>query len=480
MLLSAALALLLAAPGPRCVQIAAMNDVHGRLERLPLLAGRLAQIRREGPTLLLDAGDGMQGTLEVALSRGESLVAAYRAMGLAAAALGNHDFDYGQEALRRRIAAAPYPFLSANLVERATGRLPGWPNLGGRRLFRFRGGPVVGVVGLAGEHTPYGTMPGNVRGLAFGRAARTLERQAKALRAEGAELVVAVAHLGGRCGPEREPADLSGCELDSDLFRLAQSLPPGLVDAVVGGHTHAYLRRLVNGVALLEAGAWGQALGWLTLCVGEAPRFRPFLRAAGARPDRRVAAAIAPYLAAARADRERPVGVTLASPLTRDSTALSPLGAASAGAIRAALGTDFGLMNAGGLRADLPAGELRYGQLFEAMPFEDGLAVLRVRLADLAQMSRALTRGGRGFPQWSGLRFQGGALTTCDGQPLDPDRVYTLGTNEFLAAGGDGLRRVVTRLGPENVAMRGDLLLRDAIAEWLRRAPADRLASPCP
>jgi 5'-nucleotidase len=480
MLLSAALALLLAAPAPRCVQIATLNDVHGRLERLPLLAGRLAEVRREGPTLLLDAGDSLQGTLEAALSQGESVVAAYRAMGLAAAALGNHDFDYGQEALRRRIAAAPYPFLSANLVDRATGRLPGWPNLGGRRLFRFRGGPVVGVVGLAGEHTPYGTMPDNVRGLAFGSAARALARQAKALRADGAELVVAVAHLGGRCGLDREPGDLSACELGSDLFRLAQALPPGLVDAVVGGHTHAFLRHVVNGVAVLEAGAWGEALGWLTLCVGEEPRFRPFLRATGARPDRRVAAAVAPYLAAAQADRERPIGVTLPAPLTRDSTALSPLGAASATAIRAALGTDFGLMNAGGLRANLPAGEVRYGQLFLAMPFEDGLAVLRVRRGDLEQVARALDRGGKGFPQWSGLRYQAGALASCDGQPLDPDRVYTLGTNEFLAAGGDGLRRVVARLGPENVAMRGDLLLRDAIAEWLRRAPADRLASPCP
>ena len=71
MLLAAALALA-AASGPRCVEIAAVSDLHGRVADLPLLAARVAEIRARGPTLLLDAGDGLQGTIEASLSRGEA------------------------------------------------------------------------------------------------------------------------------------------------------------------------------------------------------------------------------------------------------------------------------------------------------------------------------------------------------------------------------------------------------------------------
>ncbi len=487
MLVPSALALLLAAPGARCVEIAAISDLHGRVAEMPVLAAHVAAIRARGPALVLDAGDGLQGTIEALASKGEAIVAGYGAMGLDAAAVGNHDFDEGQAVLRSRIAGASYPFLAANVQVRASGKPLGWKNLLAGRLFRPPGGPAVGVFGLSGEDTPYVTMPRNVAGLAFTSASRASVWQAARLRAAGAEIVVAVAHVGGRCGDVSDPDDLSSCDAGSDLFRLARALPPGTVDLVVGGHTHSLVNHRVNGTALIQAGARAEFLGWVTLCAGEPARFHALIRVAPrngdgptAEPDARVAAAVAPFLAMARAERERPVGVRLEAPLTRDRHAVSAFGAAAAASLREALKTDFALMNAGALRVDLPAGDLKYGQLYEAIPFDDDLAVIRLGKADLEDLLRLLARGDKGFPQTSGLRFDGVEVRTCGGAPLDPVRIYTLGTNEFLAAGGDGVRPVLARIGLANVKLREDLQLRDAFLDWLRTAPPGRVAAPCP
>jgi len=254
----------------------------------------------------------------------------------------------------------------------------------------------------------------------------------------------------------------------------------------VGGHTHGFLSHRVNGVALLQAGALGAAAGWLTLCVGEPAIFHLPIRpgddkgggAAAADPD--VQAAVAPYVARADAERNRLTGVTLSRVLGRARERVSPLGATAAQAARAAMGAEIGLVNAGGLRANLPAGELRYGQLYSALPFDDGLAVVRMTGADLLAVLRALSSFRREVPQVAGIVFDGTAAITCAGVPLDAARTYTVAMNEFLAAGGDGLKGLLARLPAGSTSVRPDLRLRDATLAWLRTAPAAQRGLPCP
>ena len=344
----------------------------------------------------------------------------------------------------------------------------------------------MGVFGLSTPATPRQTMPANTAGLRFGKLAAEAELQARALRARGADLVVGLVHAGGSCRDLAPPDDLSTCDPRSELFSLARALPAGLVDGLVGGHTHGFLSHGVNGVALLQAGSKGQAVGWLTLCVGQPARFhlpiRPGDEKAGGAPpeDPKVRAAVAPYLAAAEAERRRLVGVRLERPLSRGRDRVSPLGATAAQAARAAMGAEIGLVNAGGLRASLPAGELRYGHLYEAMPFDDGLAVVTMRGADLLSALAALSSFRNEVPQVAGIVPDGASTRTCAGLPIDPARNYTVAMNEFLAEGGDGLRRILARLPAGSKAVRGDLRLRDATLAWLRTAPPGRRGLPCP
>ncbi len=485
MILLPLLGLALAA-SPACVEVLSLSDLHGRVAELPRIAPGIAAVRARGASLLLDAGDSAQGTIEATLSRGEAASAGLAALGVDAAALGNHDLDFGQEALRARVAGAPYPTLSANLRDARTGRMPSWPNLEASRMFRFPGGPIVGVFGLSTPSTPSETMPANVEGLRFAKLAAEAERQARDLRARGATLVIGLVHAGGSCRQAGTPDDLSSCDRRSELFSLARALPAGLVDGMVGGHTHGFVSHRVNGVALVQAGAKGEAVGWLTLCVGEPATFHLPLRpgdgkgGGAASVDPSVQAVVAPFLARADAERQRDTGVRLSRSLGRGRDKVSPLGATAAQAARSAMGAEIGLVNAGALRATLPAGELRYGQVYEAMPFDDGLAVVRMRGADLLDALRVLSTWRREVPQVAGIVFDGTVATTCAGVAIDPARTYAVAMNEFLAAGGDGVKRVVNRLPPGSVTVRTELRLRDAALAWLRTAPEALRGLPCP
>jgi 5'-nucleotidase len=189
-----------------------------------------------------------------------------------------------------------------------------------------------------------------------------------------------------------------------------------------------------------------------------------------------VDAAIAPYLAAARAESRRKLGVTLERPLPRVASGGSPLGTAAAQALRRAGKADFGLVNRGGVRADLPAGELTAGALYEALPFPDRTVVVTLGGREVEALARDV--GERGVLAGLVLR-EDGRVVLCDGEALEPSRPYLVATNEYVAAGKEGARAVLGRLAPDRFEQLG-VTTRDAVAAWLREAPKGRAAEACP
>ena len=278
----------------------ATTDIHGHVEAetehaprgagkevdltrggLPLLAGYVANARAAHPgrVVLLDSGDMMQGTLVSNLGEGRAVVRAMNAMGYAAAAVGNHEFDYGpvgpavlvqraeddpRGALKARAAEARYPWLSSNLVDEKGG-----PFAPGVRAFTVVevDGVKVGIVGGTSEDTPHTTLAPNLVGVRVLPLSSSIGKAAAEARAAGATVVVAVVHEGGECRKNDRADDLSSCKDDAPIFQLARALPPGTVDAIFAGHTHQAVAHRVAGVPVLQAWSNARAFSRLDLLV---------------------------------------------------------------------------------------------------------------------------------------------------------------------------------------------------------------------
>ena len=477
-----------AAAGPVTVSVIGTNDLHGRIDALPLLAGyidnvRAARARDGGGVVLVDAGDMFQGTLESNLGEGAAVVDAFAAMGFTAVTVGNHEFDYGplgeaatperpgddpRGALKALAKRAPFPFLLANTLDRATGRRVDWPNLPATTLVSVAG-VKVGLVGVSTKDTLTTTIAANVSDLAMAPLAETIGREARALRAEGAAVVVALAHAGGECARFTGDFARDGCVEGAEIVEVARAVPDGLVDVIVAGHTHAGLAHAVGGEAVVEAFAYGRAFDRVDLVVeGDPPRVTrrtidpphdlcggdPKAPRAACEPgayegrpvvrNERVAAALAPAVEAARGKRGELLGVRVDGPVTRDYDDESALGNLFADLLREATGADVAVANGGGLRADLPPGPLTFGALYEAFPFDNRVAKVRLTVAALRNvLTTHLARGG-GILSLSGLTLTarcgpGGLSVVLDrnGSTLSDDTLLTLAGSDFLFAGGD-------------------------------------------
>jgi 2',3'-cyclic-nucleotide 2'-phosphodiesterase (5'-nucleotidase family) len=516
-----------AADRPVVISIVGTNDLHGHIETLPRLGGYLSNLRRArardgGGVLLLDGGDMFQGTLESNMNEGASVVRAYNVLHYDAIAIGNHDFDFGpvgpapgphgaaddpRGALKARAAEARFPFLAANLVEAATGAPPTWPNVRGATIVDVAG-VKIGVIGLANPLTATMTLPANFAGLRALPDAPAVVTAARDLRAKGASVVVVVAHIGGSCKRFDAPDDLSSCQADSDIFKLARALPTGTIDAIVAGHTHARIAHRVAGIPIIESQDKGQAFGRVDLSVDlfrhrarskalpavigakifppqEVPKpgapFQGTYEGAPLAPDPSVEAAIAPALADARGKRDEKVGVQIAREIAPAYDTESQLGNLFADLMRAANPrADVALTSGGSLRAVLPVGALTYGQLHEALPFDDRFVALSVTGEALAgTVARNLERAG-GIVALSGVRARAACagptlkvtLTRSDGRPVGSAERLTLVTSEFLATGGGGILSADVRA---HATPAGGATIRDVMAELLRarKTPLD-------
>src|SRR5438270_611117 len=141
--------------------------------------------------ILLDAGDAFQGTLISNEFRGKSVVDVYNVMGMNAAAIGNHDFDFGIPVLKERMAQSKFPWLSANVFMKGTRNRPEWAKAS---VLLEIGGIKVGVIGLSTRETATVTNPLNVADYEFVEGGPIAAQEADALRARGATVVLITAH----------------------------------------------------------------------------------------------------------------------------------------------------------------------------------------------------------------------------------------------------------------------------------------------
>jgi len=461
-------------PGTVAVTILAINDLHGNLlpppdgvtvadparpgQSINVAAGGIArmatlikQVRARHPNSVLVAAGDLVGASPMlsGLLHDEPTLAALSRMGLAASAVGNHEFDQGAAELLRKQKSVPFHYLAANVVKAdGTTLLPSY-------YVRSFGGVKVAFIGVVLRGAAEIVAPTGVAGLSFRDEADSVNALVPGLRARGIETIVVLIHQGADNKGGRNECDVNGPILDI-VRRLDKA-----VDVVVSGHTHQAYNCVVDGRLLTSAHRYGTMVTEIDLTLDRKSHDVISARADNllVRPELSADPAVARIVA--RAEKQvaplahRIVGTLTALPsVTVGPNAESAMGDLVADGMLAAMpGGEIAFTNSGGIRAPLPAaGPVSYGDLFAVLPFGNRLMAMDLSGAQIKavleqQWSGSIPRVlqvSRGFSyRWDASRPVGDRVLadslTLNGVPLAAERQYRVVVSDFLGGGGDGL-----------------------------------------
>jgi 2',3'-cyclic-nucleotide 2'-phosphodiesterase (5'-nucleotidase family) len=497
------------------------NDFHGQLEvnsggstsnpGLAKLETQVETVETEvgaGNVLLVDVGDEMQGSLLSNLGdgtptgKGMPTIAAFNKMrtgesGYDVATFGNHEFDWGQLNLANRTAEAVYPYVTANIVQNDTGNCAtaGWtpPTFADapytiKTIGTAPNAVKVAFVGVTTTETPTITVSTATAGLCFKDPADSILHYYDQMKADGADVVVVLSHLGLEDGGYGYGIPVYG---DKTLAQklITAGRPANLI---LGGHSHTNMSAafVVGPTTIAQSYYNGRTLGRANVTVGTSgavsvtwQRYNPLTALA---PDPTITGIINTY--ATDPDYlalvNTPIGYS-AVDLGRSNTGDNMMGAFIDDAIYNYLNTDavpendvdLFFNNAGGIRTDwcwtgtawastgcvggvhAPA-LLTYGNMFTVLPFGNATVVGNMTGAQILEVVN-YGPNVAGVIQPAGLKYKyfsykdanpgpqpyaWGAFdvtvynkATATWEPLDLKKTYKVGTNEFLApAGGDG------------------------------------------
>lgn len=368
--------------------------------------------------LLLSGGDMWTGPAISTWFEGESMAEVMNQMGYAAAAVGNHEFDFGLEVLQQRAAESSFPFVSANIRRKSDGRIP--TELGIQPyVLTTVNEVVVGIIGLTTTSTPITTNPVNVSDFEFIDYATALQEVVPQARAAGAELILVPAHI---------------CR--AEALALAQQIGELGVHLLGGGHCNELFAETVNGMVVLESGGNLGSYAWATLQFDTATD-EVVSSEVGVRQnqdgvaDRALAETIGGWETAVSAELDVVIGYS-ESGLERRGIPMQNL--VTNAWLDAFPTADAAITNLGGFRAPLPPGDITLEGLITVLPFSNVI----VDVAMTGKQLRELFMLADGEAAIGGLdRVQGQLTLTRTGEIVDPEKVYHILVNDFMYAGGD-------------------------------------------
>ena len=406
------------------------NDLHAHL--LPdekgqggaaIIAGYYRQARNEVKNvLILDAGDLISGTPVSSLFKGDPIFHVLNHWGISAAALGNHDFDYGWERIERFREIAEFPLLCANAFVLGPDGMQHPPADEEYHIFTW-GALRVGVIGVIAEWTPQMTTRDACRGVTFVSSIPALQRLVPTV-AEKSDLVVVLSHVG----------------IEHDQ-KIAEQVPR--IHLIVGGHSHTRLAeaKVVNGIPIVQTGSNGRFVGRIDLAA-DTKKKQIVNFAYRLLPVDKTLAPEDPETAESVKQWEKQVGEIVDRPLGTATENLSSaeLCAIAEAAFLEAADAEYAYQNPGGTRGTIPKGAFTLRAVWNVFPFENTLVTAELQ--------------GKAIP----AEFHGH-------RPIDPERKYRIVTNSFVR---DQWRRNHPDLAGLEWTDTG-LSLRDSVVRYIER-----------
>ena len=409
--------------------------------------------------IVLEAGDAFQGSLFFTAYSGQAEAEMFNRIGLDAMVYGNHEFDLGPEPLAKFIETADFPVISGNVDVSGDEMLA---PLAEDHLVLEIGGDKVAILGATTPDTAEISSPGPT--VSFRDPIPYLSSEIETLKGQGIDKVIVLSHLG-------EPADV----------RVAEAVPG--IDLIVGGHSHTLFSNtdpdapfkyplMVTGpdgqaVPIVQAGSYSKYLGHITLTFDDAGVITGAtgdteLLDASVTPDQPTLDRIKELSGPIDELKKRKVAeISAGVDGTRETCRAEEcqMGDLVADAMLDRVegqGATIALQNGGGLRASIGGGTVTMGDVLAVLPFQNTLSTFNITgagiVAALENGVSQVEEGAGRFPQVAGLRFtwdpaaepmariKSVEVKTEDDAwaPIDPAKVYTVATNNFMRTGGDG------------------------------------------
>ena len=444
----------LQSPRPVPVTLLFFNDLHGYLSPFKIktadgvkevggiarMATVIRQIREENasrniPTIVLVAGDILQGTPMSTVFRGEPDTLALNEMGVDALTVGNHEFDFGLENFLTLKAAARFPFLSGNIYWKGTQT----PLCDAGAEFQLTDSLWISVLGVTTDQLVVTTLPANVDAI------------------DVHEPVVSLAAAYDQATRKGPVVLLSHSRHQTDRA-LAETYPK--LSAIIGGHDQILMDpyRQVADVPIFQAFEKGRFLGRLDFAI-DPVTFKTTLRGWAYIPidqeisaDEQVSEIVERYQARLDTQFKVVIGraaVFLDAERERIRYEETNLGDWVTDIMRRHTGADIALLNSGSLRASIPDGPVTIADVFRAMPYENTLVTTEISGEELQAVLNRSVMGTRadedgGFLQVSGISFsvrEKRAENIRVGEAADslqPEKRYSVVITDFMASGGDG------------------------------------------
>ena len=502
------------------------NDVHGAIDLYAAMASLKADYEAQGAEVILaDAGDYSQGTVYVSVHKGADAVTMMNATGYDVATIGNHEFDYGYAQLAENMKAAKFKVLCADVLD-ADGK-----TIFDANTIIEKGGVKIGFFGLETPEAQTKANPKLIEGLKFlaGKDGKELyacaDAQVKALKEQGADLVVCLSHLG-----------IDGSSEPYTSYDLAANVEG--IDFIIDGHSHSVITAGPNGEAIQSTGTAFANIGVITIdnatkkIVGnelkgiwhkEKVEGKDVTVVDYKTRDEKVAAAakaIIDPIDKAYGEKFAVSKVTLNGAKAPDGNRDSEtnLGDLITDAMLWKVLADaeitvpeenvVAITNGGGIRASIGVGDVTKKDINTVLPFGNTLAVVYVKGSELLEALEASTyctpESIGGFPQVAGMQFTVATYETYDkndesypnstyygpktinrvtigsinGKDFDPEATYAVITNNFVAGGGDTYYAFAAATNQFDTGLPLDEVVMEYITKELKGVIGETYAEP--
>lgn len=442
--------------GEKTIQVISINDFHGALAGgskdlgYAKLVAAVNEAKLANPnTLVVSGGDNYQGSAMSNMTKGEPVSEMLKALGTAASAIGNHEFDWGTTNFEKWSTDGGFDFLASNIYDKTTGNPVTWAK---PYKIVVVDGVKVGLIGLATPETLTKTKAEHVANLEFRDAAVAAQEWIDFLKAgkaaEGTPtVIIALTHLGTK---QATDGTITGIDVEN-LCKNTTGL-----NGVVTAHSHQKVAGTINGVAVVQAMYQGRALGFLDIIINAdgtvksvTPSVKDFNAYKELVADPTAKTAFDKWNTTLSPILDEILGVASGDFTHDNKTNVSILGSWVCETMAAKTGAKVAFQNGGGLRVPVPAGNITYGLMYQVMPFDNTLVTMDLTGADILKaVEHGIDLPTAGFGSFSGLLVQydpareyGSKVTSMkfsDGSEVDLAARYKVVVNDFMSTGGDG------------------------------------------